>query len=100
MTTRADTELEPYEERIRRGGDQAVRELCRFFMKDDPVHQTLRKIAAKLSDLKIPYAVAGGMALVAHGFLRGTIDVHILVTADGLKQIHQLLEGPGYILSF
>jgi hypothetical protein len=27
-----------------------------FFMKDDPVHQTLRKITTKLDELAIPYA--------------------------------------------
>ena len=39
--------------------------MCRFFMQDDPVHQSLRKIAGKLDELGIAYAVAGGMALSA-----------------------------------
>ena len=38
-----------------------------------------------LDDLAIPYAVAGGMALFAHGFRRFTDDVDILVTREGLK---------------
>ncbi|MEX2027644.1 MAG: hypothetical protein WEH44_10085 [Pirellulaceae bacterium] len=31
------------------------------------VYQTLRGIAARLDELQVPYAVAGGMALFAHG---------------------------------
>jgi len=33
---------------MERGGDAAVRTAARFFMKDDPVHQTLRTIAEDL----------------------------------------------------
>ncbi len=51
-------------------------------MRTDPVHKTLRAIAAKLDQLGVPYAVAGGMALVAHGYDRTTVDVDILLTAE------------------
>ena len=56
-------------------------------MRDDPVYQTLRSIAAKLEQLGIPYAVAGGMALVAHGYDRTTTDVDILVTPVSLEAV-------------
>jgi hypothetical protein len=69
-------------------------------MRDDPVHQTLRKIAAALDELGVAYAVAGGMALGAHRFVRATVDVDILVTAEGLAAIHQKLEGLGYVAPF
>lgn len=69
-------------------------------MRDDPVHQSLRKITTRLGELGIPYAVAGGMALVAHGYDRTTVDVDILVSAEGLALIHQRLDGLGYILPF
>jgi hypothetical protein len=74
--------------------------MCSFFMEQDPVHQTLRKIAAKLDELGIAYAVAGGMALGAHRFVRATVDVDILVTRKALEAIHQKLDGLGYVRPF
>jgi hypothetical protein len=50
--------------------------------------------------LGIPYAVAGGLALFAHGFRRFTEDVDLLVTAEGLARIHKELEGLGYVPPF
>lgn len=89
-----------YDEIARRGGGDAMRQLGRFFMGDDPVHHTLRRIAGRLDQLGIPYAVAGGMALNAHGHQRATLDVDILVTSEGLKKIHAELEGLGYVAPF
>lgn len=65
-------------------------------MKDDPVHHTLKNICGRLQDLDIDYAVVGGMALVAHGYIRTTVDVDILLNQDGLKRAHDALEGLGY----
>src|SRR6187455_213804 len=89
-----------YDEVARRGGDAAMRQLGRFFMGDDPVHTTLRNIAKRLGELQIPYAIAGGMALNAHGFQRATLDVDLLVTPEGLRTIHDKLEGLGYVAPF
>ncbi|MBN1344065.1 MAG: hypothetical protein JXQ73_15375 [Phycisphaerae bacterium] len=92
--------MTPFEERMRGGGAGAVREATRFFMKDDPVHQSLRRIARRLDDLRIPYAVVGGMALVAHGYDRTTVDVDVLVTPDALESLHRELDGRGYLPPF
>jgi hypothetical protein len=89
-----------YDEIARRGGEAAMRQLGRFFMGDDPVHVTLRKIASRLDSLNVPYAVAGAMALNAHGFRRATLDVDMLVTPDGLRKLHEELEGLGYVAPF
>ncbi len=70
----------PYEQRLQNDRAWAMDEGDRFFQKSDSVFQTLRAIARRLDDLGIPYAVAGGMALNAHGFRRLTVDVDILVT--------------------
>jgi hypothetical protein len=72
----------------------------RHFHKENDVFKTLRKVTHRLKELRIPYAVAGGMALDAHGFRRLTVDVDILVTPEGLKQIHAELEGRGYLPPF
>ncbi len=90
----------PFEEKMSRGGGAAIEEASRFFMKQGPVHESLHRIALKLQELKIPYAIAGGMALVAHGYDRNTVDVDVLVTPEGLQAVHQALEGLGYVPPF
>jgi hypothetical protein len=92
--------VESYEDRMRRGGDAALRAAGRFFMRDDDVHRSLRRIAGRLEELGIPHAVAGGMALVAHGYDRTTVDVDVLVGADALARVHAALEGRGYLPPF
>ncbi len=72
----------------------------RHFQRGSEVFKTLRKIAKRLEDLGIAYAIAGGMALDAHGFRRLTVDVDILVTREGLKLIHEKLDGLGYLPPF
>ncbi len=100
MSTKAPLAAQNYDEWLRRPDVDPVAAMCRFFMRDDPVHQTLRKIAGKLDELGIAYAIAGGMALGAHRFVRATVDVDILVTAAGLAALHRELEGLGYVAPF
>ncbi|HYE19685.1 MAG TPA: hypothetical protein VEA69_14640 [Tepidisphaeraceae bacterium] len=83
-----------------RGGRHALLEADQFFMKTGPVFETLRRISSRLSELGIPYAVAGGMAVSAHGAVRTTDDVDILVTPEGLAKLHAELEGLGYVPPF
>lgn len=85
---------------MQKGGLASLAAASEFFMHRDPVFQTLRSITTKLRELEIPYAVVGGMALVAHGYDRTTSDVDILVTPAGLSLIHQELEGLGYVPPF
>lgn len=92
--------MEAFEDKMLRGGVAALEEVGRFFMRTDPVHAALRKITKRLTDLGIPHAVAGGMALVAHGYDRTTVDVDLLVTPDGLKLAHEKLSGLGYVQPF
>ncbi len=91
---------ENYEDRARRGGADAVHDIGRFFAGGDAVHLALKKIAGRLDALAIPYAVVGGMALNAHGYRRATVDVDVLVTSEGLSEIHRKLEGLGYLPPF
>lgn len=85
---------------MRLGGEAAVKEATAFFMRNDPVHGALTEIARRLDAESIPYAVAGGMALVAHGYDRTTVDIDILVSESGLQAIHQRLVGLGYQPAF
>src|SRR5213593_1779912 len=100
MSMKTPFDGQSYDEWLQRGDVDAVAAMCRFFMEDDPVHHTLRKIAGKLEELGIAYAIAGGMALGAHRFVRATVDVDILVSADGLRKIHESLDGRGFIPPF
>lgn len=92
--------MEPFEITMRRGGSAALEEAEKFFMREDRVHRTLRRLAQRLEQLKIPYAVADGMALVAHGYERTTVDVDLLVDARGLEAIHEHFDGLGYVPPF
>jgi hypothetical protein len=69
-------------------------------MGESEVNKTLRRITSKLNELHIPYAVAGGMALIAHGFRRFTEDIDILVTQNDLDTIHENLDGLGWVRPF
>jgi hypothetical protein len=89
-----------YEELLDRDVDWALREGSMHFEKESAVHKTLTRIARRLGELGIPYAVAGGMAMFFHGYRRFTEDVDILVTPADLKEIHRQLEGLGYLPPF
>jgi len=80
--------------------DWALREGSMHFEEKSAVYRTLREIARRLRELEVPYAIAGGMALFAHGFRRFTEDVDILVTRQGLEELHRRLEGVGYVPLF
>lgn len=97
-TSRGD--LATYEGRLLRETSYAMAETGRFFEGHSAVHRALRRIADRLDQLDIPYAVVGGMALSAHGYVRATDDVDLLVTAESLKRIHEELEGLGYLPPF
>lgn len=90
----------PYEKRLASDARWALSEGSKFFEGKSAVQEALRKIAARLDELGIPYAVAGGMALFTHGYRRFTEDVGILVTRQGLTAIHTKLEGLGYLPPF
>src|SRR5687768_8160102 len=83
----------PFERRLDASLEWAMSEGSLFFEDRGKVQESLRRVTQHLNDLGIPYAVAGGMALYRHGFRRFTEDVDILVTRDGLKKIHEALDG-------
>lgn len=89
-----------YEQRLDRDIDWALKEGSMHFEERSAVHQALRKIARRLEELGVPYALAGGMAMFFHGYRRFTEDVDILVTPEGLREIHRQLEGRGYVPPF
>jgi hypothetical protein len=89
-----------YEQRLNQDAWWAFQEGSMHFEQGSAVHKTLVKIARRLDEMGIPYALAGGMALFFHGYRRFTEDVDILVTREGLAAIHAGLEGRGYLPMF
>ncbi len=92
--------METYEQRLDSDFEWALREGSMHFDKGNAVHNALRKITKRLDDLGIPYAVVGAMAMFFHGYRRFTEDVDLLVTPQGLAELHQKLEGLGYLPPF
>ena len=75
----------------------ALKEGSLHFEEKNKVHETLRRITKRLSDLGIPYAVVDGMAMFAHGYRRFTDDVDLLVTRESMDRVIAELEGLGYV---
>jgi hypothetical protein len=92
--------METYEQRLDRNFEWALQEGSMHFEQGNAVHKALRKITKRLDELGIPYAVAGAMAMFFHGYRRFTDDVDLLVTPQGLAELHQQLEGLGYLPPF
>jgi hypothetical protein len=86
-----------YEEQLESGLDFALAEGSMHFDEASAVHRTLREITKKLDELKIDYAIVGGMALFIHGFRRFTEDVDMVVTQESMRRIANELEGRGYL---
>jgi len=96
----AGMEALPYEDLRARPALQRLREAEEFFMKQDPVHATLERLAKRLQEEGIPYATIGGMALNLHGYERTTRDVDILMTAQAVEQFVERCMGRGYLPKF
>jgi hypothetical protein len=79
---------------------EGVAETSRFFMGESSVQNALQKLVAALETAKIPYAIVGGMALNAFGYRRVTVDVDVLLTAEGLAAFKGLYLGRGYLEKF
>jgi hypothetical protein len=89
-----------YEQQLNENVGWAFREGSMHFEKESAVHKSLERIARRLHDLGIPYAIVGAMAMFFHGLRRFTEDVDILVNREGLAELHRQLEGLGYVPPF
>lgn len=89
-----------YEERLSRDKSWGFLDASMHFENESSVHKTMRKVVKRLEEIGVPYAVAGAMAMFFHGYRRFTQDVDIVVTPEGLKVIHERLEGLGYLPPF
>jgi hypothetical protein len=80
--------------------ERALENAERFFLREGKVHKATLALADKLSKEGVPYAIAGAMALGAHGYERVTADVDLLVTREGLTRFRAAYLGRGYVEKF
>lgn len=66
-------------------------------MGTSDVHQALARVTEKLDELRIPYAICGGMAVNAHGYQRTTTDVDLLLTFEGHARFKAAAVGFGWV---
>jgi len=72
----------------------------RYFMGEGILNKTLARLSADLEEHGIDYAVIDAVALLAHGYPRFTEDIHLVMTAEGLRKFHEELIGLGYTPAF
>ncbi|MBX9626706.1 MAG: hypothetical protein K2X82_23090 [Gemmataceae bacterium] len=89
----------PYEQRLGADFGWALREGSLHFEERSAVFRTVRGIARQLDGIGVRYAIAGAVAMFLHGYRRFTEDVNVLVTADGLERLQELLIGSVYVRS-
>lgn len=96
----ASADITTYESQLDADLQWALREGSMHFEGSNAVHKTLQRFTKRLDELGIDYAIAGAMAMFFHGYRRFTEDVDVLVTTEGLRRIHDELEGRGYVKLF
>jgi len=77
---------------------EAVLERVGAFMTGtSPIHRAAEDLARRFDAQRIAYAVAGAIALGAHGVMRATEDVDVLITPAGLARFKSEWLGRGYV---
>ncbi len=69
-------------------------------MRQGDVWETLRRLAERLEDEGLEYAVIGGMAVVEHGSMRTTEDIDLVMRRETLETFRERLLGRGYLPAF
>lgn len=69
-------------------------------MGEADVHKALETLARTFEALDISYAIIGAMALNEFGYQRTTVDVDVLLTAEGLVRFKASALGRGYVEKF
>jgi hypothetical protein len=72
----------------------------RYFMGEGELNKTVAQLGSDLERHGIEYMVIGAVALTAHGYLRFTADVDLVLTKEGLDAFHRELVGLGYRPAF
>ncbi len=68
-----------------------------YFEGKSAVHSAARELAQRLDAAGIEYVIAGALALNAHGYMRATVDVDVILTREGLERFKSEWLGRGYV---
>lgn len=79
---------------------EGLRLMDEFPVGAAPAQKAARKIAKALADMGIPYVVAGGLAVHAHGHARATVDVDLIMTKADLARFKERWLGLGWVEKF
>lgn len=90
--------MKTYEQLLNRNPSWALLQGSLHFEKANAVHDTLRKIVAKLQSLQVRYAIVGAIAMFFHGYRRFTEDVDILIAPEGWRSLVGSLHDHEFIL--
>jgi hypothetical protein len=71
-----------------------------FFMGKSSIHKAAYRLARALSELEIPFVVVGALAVNAHGHVRTTADIDILLNPEGLEAFKGRWLGQGWVELF
>ena len=82
---------------LARSLDSALSKIGAFFVNQSPVQKAAHAIARRLDELEIDYAIAGALCLGAHGVVRATEDVDVLLSREGLERFKAQWLGRGYV---
>ena len=78
----------------------SLQEVSLFHMRQGNVFETVKQLAKELEHQGIDYAVIGGLAVGELGYARGTTDVDVLMTREGLAAFRERCVGRGYLPAF
>ena len=60
------------------------------------LYNELQRVVGALDSEKIPHALCGGLAVGAHGHVRATMDIDVLILPEDLETATGCLGGVGY----
>ncbi|MEA3186378.1 MAG: hypothetical protein QOD99_208 [Chthoniobacter sp.] len=63
------------------------------------IDRELKAIVTRLQELRIPYALCGGLAMAVHGYPRATLDIDLLSLRDSTQDISTAARTLGYTLT-
>ena len=66
--------MEPHSEELAERFEEALDRMGAYLMGASPLHDAATQLARRLSEMGIDYAIAGALALAAHGLVRATED--------------------------
>jgi hypothetical protein len=89
--------MEPRNEALGARFEAALERIGAYFVDSSPLQNAAALIARRLDDLGIDYAIAGALCLAAHGAVRATEDVDVLIARDGLARFKANWLGRGYV---